>query len=130
MLQMKPVFSMWLVYFEEELKSGHQRCGRGHRFFLSPTLFEAEFKRVFDHSIQPLEAASQLLSLKRGSRSVADYSIEFRVFAAGSGWNDSALRSAFLKGLDEQRKDELAVRNETVTLDSLIFISYSPGQLT
>lgn len=53
---------------------------------------------VFDHSVQTREAASQLLTLKQGSRSVADYSIEFRVLAAGSGWNNSALRGVFFKG--------------------------------
>lgn len=68
-------------------------------FFKSYSLFEDKFKGVFDHSIQPQEAANQFLSLKQGSRSVADYSIEFRVLAAGSGWNDSALRSAFSQGL-------------------------------
>lgn len=89
-------------------------------FFKSYTLFEDDFKRVFDHSVQPQEAPSQLLSLKQGSRSVADYSIEFRVLAAGSGWNDSALWSVFFQGLSEQLKDELVVRNETVSLYSLI----------
>lgn len=54
---------------------------------------------------------------------MADYSIEFRVLAAGSGWNDSALQGVFLQGLSEQLKDELAVRNETASLDSLISLA-------
>ncbi len=92
-------------------------------FLKSYSLFVDEFKKVFDHSVQNREAASQLLSLRQGSRSVADYSIEFRVLAAGSGWNDAALRGVFFKGLSEQLKDELAVRDETASLDSLISLA-------
>ena len=91
--------------------------------FSSCSEFVGEFKKVFDHSVQTREAASQLLSLRQGSRSVADYSIDFRVLAASSGWNDFALRGAFFKGLSEQLKDELAVRDETATLDSLISLA-------
>lgn len=54
---------------------------------------------------------------------MADYSIEFRLLAAGSGWNDSALRGVFLQGLSEQLKDELAVKNESASLDSLISLA-------
>ena len=53
-------------------------------------------------------------------RSVADYSVEFRILAAESGWNDEALRGIYMHGLNEQFKDELAVRDETNSLDSLV----------
>lgn len=72
----------------------------GHQSY---SLFEVEFKRVFDHSIQPQEAANRLLYL------------EF--------WNNSALRRVFSQGLSEQLKDELAVRNEALSLDSLISLA-------
>uniref|UniRef100_A0A667YAA5 CCHC-type domain-containing protein n=1 Tax=Myripristis murdjan TaxID=586833 RepID=A0A667YAA5_9TELE len=91
--------------------------------FKSFPLFIDEFKKVFEHSVQSQEAASKLLSLRQGSRSVAEYSIEFRILAAGSGFNDSALRGIFIKGLGEQLKDELAVRDETATIDSLISLA-------
>lgn len=45
------------------------------------------------------------------------------MLAAGSGWNNSALWSAFSQGLSEQLKDELAVRNEASSLDSLISLA-------
>ncbi|KAF7640741.1 hypothetical protein LDENG_00018150 [Lucifuga dentata] len=80
-------------------------------------------KKVFDHPVQGKFAAKRLLSLCQGSRSVAEYSIDFRVLAAESGWNEEALQGAYLQGLSEQIKDELAARDETDSLDSLISLS-------
>eukprot|EP00066_Takifugu_rubripes_P011978 XP_011601244.1 PREDICTED: uncharacterized protein LOC105416325 [Takifugu rubripes] len=67
---------------------------------------------VFD--LQPLtypsdrssEASSQILSLRQGPSSVADYSIRFRILAARSGWNDAALQGVFTQGLSDDLKDE------------------------
>ncbi|KAF7646963.1 hypothetical protein LDENG_00179570 [Lucifuga dentata] len=64
-----------------------------------------------------------LQNLLQGSRSVAEYSIDFRVLAAKSGWNEEALQGAYLQGLSKQIKDELAARNEKDSLDSLISLS-------
>ncbi|TWW82149.1 hypothetical protein D4764_01G0019640 [Takifugu flavidus] len=44
----------------------------------------AELKWVFDHLVQRGEAASQILSLRQGSSSVVDYSIQFRILASGT----------------------------------------------
>lgn len=71
-------------------------------YLTSYALFVEEFKKVFDQSVQSLEGSSQLLPLKQGSRSVANYSIEFCELAVQSGWNDTALRGMFIKGLTEQ----------------------------
>ncbi|KAF7640739.1 hypothetical protein LDENG_00018860, partial [Lucifuga dentata] len=80
-------------------------------------------KKVFDHPVQGKDAAKRLLSLRQGSRSVAEYSIDFRVLAAESGWNEEALQGAYLQGLTEKIKDELAARDDTNSLDSLISLS-------
>nr|AAG60684.1 gag-protease [Takifugu rubripes] len=82
--------------------------------------FTAELKRVFDHPIQSGEAASQIRSLRQGSSSVADY---FRILAARSGWNDTALRGVFTQGLAEALKDELATREESGDLETLISLA-------
>lgn len=85
-------------------------------------LFLIEFKRVFDHSSAGQDVGVRLMSLSQGDRTTAAYSIEFRTLAAGSGWNDAGLRSAFRRGLSESIKDEL-VRDKPATLEELIQLS-------
>lgn len=97
--------------------------GRGEINSVSYDHFMSEMKKVFDHPVCIGDAAKRLLNLRQSQRSVADYSVEFRILAAEAGWNDEALRGVFLHGLCEQLKDELAVRDETNSLDALINLS-------
>lgn len=82
--------------------------------------FESELKKVFDHPVQGKEAAKRLLSIHQGTRSVAEFSVEFRTLAAEAGWDNVALQSVFVNGLSEQLKDELALKDDEDNLDSLI----------
>uniref|UniRef100_A0A3Q3AER4 Ty3 transposon capsid-like protein domain-containing protein n=1 Tax=Kryptolebias marmoratus TaxID=37003 RepID=A0A3Q3AER4_KRYMA len=43
--------------------------------------FVQEFRCVFDHPLQVEEAAKRLHTLRQGRRSVADYSVDFRIMA-------------------------------------------------
>ena len=54
---------------------------------------------------------------------MAEFSIDFRVKAAASGWNECALKSAFFKALNENIKDELATIYEPTSLEDLIRLS-------
>ncbi len=85
--------------------------------------FEEEFKRVFDHPVSGREASKRLLTLSQGFRSTADFAIEFRTIAAGSGWNNEALMVCFQGGLSEPLQDELATREPAADLESLIAIA-------
>ena len=85
--------------------------------------FTAEMRRVFDHPVRGKEAGKRLLSLHQGSGSVADFAIDFRILAAESGWGDMALLGIFYKGLKDELKDELAVRDETSSLEELISLA-------
>uniref|UniRef100_A0A674NB00 CCHC-type domain-containing protein n=1 Tax=Takifugu rubripes TaxID=31033 RepID=A0A674NB00_TAKRU len=67
--------------------------------------FRREFKAVFEHPTYGEDAASRLLALQQGSRSVAEYTLEFRILAAESRWGETALRSAYRRGLSEAIKD-------------------------
>ncbi|KAI2651180.1 Retrotransposon-derived protein PEG10 [Labeo rohita] len=82
--------------------------------------FEEEFKRVFDHTVSSREASKRLLTLNQGSRSTADFVIEFWTIAEGSGWNNEALMVCFQGGLSEPLQDELVTRELAADLDSLI----------
>lgn len=84
--------------------------------------FLQEFRLVFDHPTDGPDAASRLHSISQGTRSVADYSLEFRTLAADSTWDDAALRSAYRRGLSEAVKD-LLIRDRPSTLSELISLS-------
>ena len=86
------------------------------------TAFISEFRLVFDHPTEGTDAASRLHSLTQGSRSVADYAVEFRILAAESRWDELALLSAFRRGLNDSIKD-LILRDRPTTLASLINIA-------
>ncbi|KAK2908401.1 hypothetical protein Q8A73_009474 [Channa argus] len=55
-----------------------------------------------------------------GFRSVADFSVEFRVLATEAQWDDAALRTVFRHGLSDPVKDELTHRDPPDSLDELI----------
>lgn len=89
----------------------------------SITLFTETLKKIFDHTTPSREAARALVHLKQNQRRVADYAIEFRTLAADSGWNELALLDAFLHGLSDSVKDQLAPLELPTDLDSTIAIA-------
>ncbi|XP_034143061.1 uncharacterized protein LOC117592903 [Esox lucius] len=78
------------------------------------------FKAVFDHSAVGRERGDRLLHIRQGSRTAAEYALEFRTLSSASGWNDTALLSLFRDGLRDEVKVELACRDDEATLDQLI----------
>ena len=44
--------------------------------------FVAEIRNVFDHPVERGDTAKQFISLRQGSLSVAEFSVEFRTYAA------------------------------------------------
>ena len=90
-------------------------------------LFSEEFKKTFDHPSCGADAAGQLHSLSQGSRSVVEYTLEFRTLAADSRWDDAALRSAYRRGLSEEIKD-LIVRDRPLLLQQAHIPDPSYGQ--
>uniref|UniRef100_A0A3Q3AJP0 Ty3 transposon capsid-like protein domain-containing protein n=1 Tax=Kryptolebias marmoratus TaxID=37003 RepID=A0A3Q3AJP0_KRYMA len=85
--------------------------------------FIQEFLQVFDHPFQHEEAAKRLLNLRQGRRSVADFSVNFRITAVEAGWEELALKGVFINSLSENIKDELASRDEPGSLDGLISLA-------
>ncbi|KAI3359380.1 hypothetical protein L3Q82_002883 [Scortum barcoo] len=64
--------------------------------------------RMFDHTSLAREASRALLRVKQGDRQVVDYAIEFQTLEAERGWNGPALNEAFVNGLSENLKSQLA----------------------
>ena len=82
--------------------------------------FSEELRKVFGLGASGSDAARDLLSLRQGNQSVADFSIDFWTRARRSDWNSAALRDAFLLGLADYFKDELVSYPLPSTLDKLI----------
>lgn len=85
--------------------------------------FSSQLEIVFDHPDHAGTATKRLLKLRQGTGSVAEYAIDFWTLAADSKWNDEALQGAFVNGLSDTIKDELAVRDEPANLHSLVSLA-------
>lgn len=85
--------------------------------------FLDEFKVTFSPPVSEDSAAQKLLALRQGRRSVAEYVVEFRTAAAAVDWPDSALRSIFLRSLNDQMRDQLAFHEETGSFEELLTLS-------
>uniref|UniRef100_A0A3Q3ADG8 CCHC-type domain-containing protein n=1 Tax=Kryptolebias marmoratus TaxID=37003 RepID=A0A3Q3ADG8_KRYMA len=85
--------------------------------------FVQEFRRVFDHPLQQEEAAKRLLALHQDNRTVADFSVDFRITVQEAGWDELALKSIFVGALSDIIKDQLSIREEPTSLDELISLA-------
>lgn len=62
--------------------------------------FTELFHHIFHHVPEGKELGKQLLSVTQGNCSTAEYTLDFRTLAAGSGLNETALKTAYHQGLD------------------------------
>ncbi len=70
-----------------------------HAAFPSFASFTQKFKEVFEHPAGGKEVGEQLLSLRQGGGSAADYALSFCTLAAQTGWRDAEpLKLLFRKG--------------------------------
>ncbi|RXN13742.1 Pol poly [Labeo rohita] len=72
--------------------------------------FLQQLREVFEYPAGGKDISTQLLQLSQGTRTAADYAIEFRTIAAQSGWNDISLKAVFQKSLNADLQTELACR--------------------
>uniref|UniRef100_A0A3Q3AUV3 CCHC-type domain-containing protein n=1 Tax=Kryptolebias marmoratus TaxID=37003 RepID=A0A3Q3AUV3_KRYMA len=85
--------------------------------------FLKEFRQVFNQDADKSFNSRQLMGIKQGQRTVADFAIDFRIRAAATNWNAAALKSVYFNALNEGLKDELAVLDEPETLEELISLT-------
>ncbi len=111
-------------YYRDERWSGLRRCGKTAAFH-SPPLneFLRQFREVFEHSASGEEPGEQLLALRQGKDTAADYSLTFRTLAAQTGWESGPLKLLYRKGLSAELQSELACRDEGRTLEEFINIT-------
>ncbi|KAI2660671.1 Transposon Tf2-6 polyprotein [Labeo rohita] len=91
--------------------------------FPSFSAFLQRFREVFEPSSGNGEAGEQIMALRQGRRTAADYALTFRTLAAQSGWNDGPLKLHYRKGLNPDLQVELACRDEGLPLEQFIDLS-------
>ncbi|KAK3574237.1 hypothetical protein QTP86_004295 [Hemibagrus guttatus] len=83
--------------------------------------FAGMIREVFEYPAGGKDISLQLMELRQGSETAADYAIQFRTLAAQSGWNDAAL--LFPAGLNPCLQAELACHVEATSLSQLMATS-------
>ncbi len=75
---------------------------------------------VFDHTERGDGAGEQILALKQGRNTAAEFALAFRTLDAQTRLPDDPLKLHFRRGLSPESQTELACRDEGKTLDQLI----------
>lgn len=84
------------------------------------THFITHFREVFSQASHTLSIHDQLFRLRQGKSSVSDYALQFRTLAASSGWNETALITAFRQGLNPDICLQLAIYDDHIGVEGLI----------
>ncbi|KAK3516480.1 hypothetical protein QTP70_017817, partial [Hemibagrus guttatus] len=82
--------------------------------------FAGLIREVFEYPAGGKDISVQLMELRQGTDTAADYAITFRTLAAQSGWNDASLWAVFRAGLNPELQTELACRAEATTLSQFV----------
>ncbi|KAK3573596.1 hypothetical protein QTP86_030019 [Hemibagrus guttatus] len=82
--------------------------------------FAGMIREVFEYPAGGKDISLQLMELRQGSETAADYAIRFRTLAAQSGWNDAALWAMFRAGLNPGLQAELACHVEGTSLSQFV----------
>ncbi|KAK3553596.1 hypothetical protein QTP70_005767, partial [Hemibagrus guttatus] len=82
--------------------------------------FAGLIREVFEYPAGGKDISVQLMELRQGTDTAADYAITFRTLAAQSGWNDASLWAVFRAGLNPDLQTELPCRTEATTLSQFV----------
>ncbi|KAK3531899.1 hypothetical protein QTP70_034403, partial [Hemibagrus guttatus] len=96
---------------------------QNHPIMSSLPRFIEHFKEVFGQPERDSSLGERLCRLKQGSMSVSEYALQFRTLAAASGWNEQALITMYLQGLDPRVRLHLAAYEDSIGLERFIQLS-------
>ncbi|KAK3522496.1 hypothetical protein QTP86_016149 [Hemibagrus guttatus] len=82
--------------------------------------FEEGIREVFEHPAGGKDILGQLMEIRQGSESAADYAIRFRTLAAQSEWNDAVLWAVFRAGLNPALQTEVTCHVEATSLSQFV----------
>lgn len=82
--------------------------------------FCKQIREVFEYPAGGRDVSMQLVELCQNNRTVAEYAVDFRTIAAQSGWNETALKPMFKRGLHPKIQAEIACKDMDMDLHELI----------
>ncbi|MGL5565287.1 MAG: DUF4939 domain-containing protein, partial [Plesiomonas sp.] len=87
----------------------------------SVSSFCSQIKEVFGQQTADISIHDQLFKIQQErNESVGSYAVRFRTLAYASGWNETALLTAFRNGLSEEVRQRIVVYEDSLGLESLI----------
>ncbi|KAI2659768.1 Transposon Tf2-6 polyprotein [Labeo rohita] len=85
--------------------------------------FIQQLCEVFEYPAGGKNIATQLLQISQGSRTAADYAVEFRTLAAQSGFNDVSLKTIFQQSLNLELQSELVCKGEDLSFSDFVTLT-------
>ncbi len=82
--------------------------------------FVDHFWDVFGKSTSAASMHDDLFQLRQADMSIHNYTVRFHTLAASSGWNETALLSAFRRGLNPFIRQQISIYEDTVGLERLL----------
>ncbi len=75
---------------------------------------------MFGTSTSSLSVHDELFQLRQVNRNIHEYTTHFRTLAASSGWNETALLSAYRCGLNPKLRQQMSIFENAVRLESFL----------
>ncbi len=85
--------------------------------------FIQQLREVFEYPAGGKSVTTQILHTTQGTRTAADYAVEFRTLAAQSGFNDVSLKAIFQQGLTHELQTELACKGEDLSFSDFVTLT-------
>ncbi|KAK3548121.1 hypothetical protein QTP70_004879 [Hemibagrus guttatus] len=104
----------------ESILMGNNNLVQEQRHAGQTSSSEGVIREVFEYPARGRDISVQLMELRQGTDTAADYAIKFRTLAAQSGWNEIALLAVFWEGLQPTLQAELACHSTDTTLANYV----------
>ncbi|KAK3569841.1 hypothetical protein QTP86_005854 [Hemibagrus guttatus] len=104
----------------ESILMGNNNLVQEQRHAGQTSSSEGVIREVFEYPARGRDISVQLMELRQGTDTAADYAIKFRTLAAQSGWNEIALLAVFWEGLQPSLQAELACHSTDTTLANYV----------
>ncbi|KAL0183731.1 hypothetical protein M9458_019427, partial [Cirrhinus mrigala] len=91
--------------------------------------FIEQLREVFEYPAGGKDISTQIIGIKQGNRTAAEFAVEFRMLAAQSGWNDVSLKAMFYHSLNPDLQTELACRREDSSFSEFVTLTIKINNL-
>ncbi|XP_073669521.1 uncharacterized protein [Paramisgurnus dabryanus] len=107
--------------FPEKFDGTPDKC-KG--FLKQCELFIAQQPNIYNTEVAGgRDPGEQLLNLRQGRRTAAEYALTFRTLAAQTNWVEDTLKILFRQGLNQDLQSELACCNEGMSFEEFVAMS-------